>query len=495
MVRISQHLNAGLLIGLLVPFFFSMLQSQEYYNHNQNLYDNIQYLKTKGIIPEIDLTTLPLNINELPDSLMPYSYHGNIKKKKPITKLGLAFKLSKSLVNKNLLSNNIDVMGDGIYTYFMFKDKHLLISNTMFVTNNKKEADRDKPYPVKNIYSYTNTAFIQGHWKIGNVVTTFLAGREYYKIGHARKATLFLNDFSRPYDQFRSTFKYKGVTMDLLTIQLNNIADERRLLHIHRLGLNLKNKLYISFNEGAFNTGVNRPIEFQYLNPFIYWLPDKTSSTTSRDSNSLLHCSISYYPTNGWNIWGEILVDDYQINHDKIDDLEPNELGFVLGFQRVDFPFETSDFWLEYSAVTNRTYQTEKLTETYIHKGYPIGHYLGNDFDMMQLYYSQENINKKVKPYISVSYIRDGANGLDTPFDTPWLDSTVTMGTGYSEPFPTSPITYVTEIELAADYHFRNGSFINAGLFYQHKTLQKKTEENFSFILRLWFTLDRVFNY
>ena len=114
---------------------------------------------------------------------------------------------------------------------------------------------------------------------------------------------------------------------------------------------------------------------------------------------------------------------------------------------------------------------------------------------MLQLYYSQENVNGKLKPYISLVYLRDGANGLDTPFDMPWEDSTVTMETGYTEPFPTGPITYVTEMELAADYKFSSDSFINAGLFFQRKTLLGKTEDNFSLIIRLWFSLDKTFIY
>ncbi len=94
-----------------------------------------------------------------------------------------------------------------------------------------------------------------------------------------------------------------------------------------------------------------------------------------------------------------------------------------------------------------------------------------------------------------MAYLRNGANGLDTPFDTPWEDSTVTMETGYSEPFPTGPITYVTEMELAVDYHIRNNSMINGGLLYRRSTLQGETEEEFTFVLRLWLSLNKTFNY
>jgi len=212
-------------------------------------------------------------------------------------------------------------------------------------------------------------------------------------------------------------------------------------------------------------------------------------------ANGFLYGGLNYIHTPTLSLWAELLIDDYQINHEVKGDLEPNEIGFLGGVEKTGWPFSSSDLWLEYTRITNRTYQTPDLSETYTHRGFPIGHYLGNNFDMIQLYYSQEDLNSRLKPYMSLVYLRNGANGLDTPFDSPWEDSTVTMATGYSEPFSSGPITYVAEMELSADYRFGNDSFINAGLFYQRKTLLGQTENNFSFIIRLWFSLDKTFSY
>ena len=58
--------------------------------------------------------------------------------------------------------------------------------------------------------------------------------------------------------------------------------------------------------------------------------------------------------------------------------------------------------------------------------------------------------------YCDLAYLRDGAYGLETPFDTPWMDSTVTMATGYAERSPSGPITYFTELETGLDIYFKN---------------------------------------
>ena len=108
-------------------------------------------------------------------------------------------------------------------------------------------------------------------------------------------------------------------------------------------------------------------------------------------------------------------------------------------------------------------YQTPQLSETYAHRGYPIGHYLGNDFDLWQLHYEQEissvigtALLESINFYCDLAYLRDGAYGLETPFDTPWMDSTVTMATGYAERSPSGPITYFTELETGLDIYFKN---------------------------------------
>ena len=105
-------------------------------------------------------------------------------------------------------------------------------------------------------------------------------------------------------------------------------------------------------------------------------------------------------------------------------------------------------------------------------------------------------MNQKLKPYITLSYLRDGANGLDTSFDTPWIDDPeVTMQTGYSEPFPTGPVRSITEMELAADYELKNGSLINAGLLYSNGSSSSASSSGFSIVIRLWLTFGKSIQY
>ena len=87
------------------------------------------------------------------------------------------------------------------------------------------------------------------------------------------------------------------------------------------------------------------------------------------------------------------MIDDWQINKKNKGDLEPNEFGFILGLDVRDWLFKDFNFWAEYTKITNRTYQSYYLEEVYTHRNFPIGHYLGNDFDLIQI-----NISKNFQP-------------------------------------------------------------------------------------------------
>jgi len=397
----------------------------------------------------------------------------------------------------------IDIYGSGIYSTVNLTISSISIVNEMYLTTDSISAAKGIRKSVKNLYGFTNRALITYNSNNNGLKNKISFGRDYFEFGPKGKPSLLISKESRPFDQFRWEYKYKMAEGGLTAIQLDNIGDIRRYLTVHFLKLKLPWNLDVFWGESILYTGKNRSVEFQYFNPVILWSPELIVNTTG-DANGFLYggFEINYFPT--WQLWGELLVDDYQINKEVKGDLEPNEIGIVAGIQKTGFPFDKSITWLEYTRITNRTYQTPKPEETYTHRGYPIGHYLGNDFDLLQLHYEQK-LGKTVsfsyfkpeetKLYFDLGYLRDGANGMDTPFDTPWEDSTVTMETGYSEPFPTGPVTYYTELEAGVDFTFKNGSYLNTGLAWQRKGFQGEVENDYSLVVRLSIILSKRFNY
>ena len=96
------------------------------------------------------------------------------------------------------------------------------------------------------------------------------------------------------------------------------------------------------------------------------------------------------------NFYFEILIDD--INFHQSNAFYLNRYAYLVGLKFLSYPFNSSLLWVESSNVLNQVYQSYDPSHTFTHIGYPIGHYLGNDFINYRIHYSQilKSKNKKV---------------------------------------------------------------------------------------------------
>ena len=79
-------------------------------------------------------------------------------------------------------------------------------------------------------------------------------------------------------------------------------------------------------------SGIHRNWDFNYINPFSFWVIDSMNSF-SGDGNGFLYGGILFKNNFDWDIWSEILIDDYMINYDSEEHLEPNTIGITIGFE------------------------------------------------------------------------------------------------------------------------------------------------------------------
>ena len=161
-------------------------------------------------------------------------------------------------------------------------------------------------------------------------------------------------------------------------------------------------------------------------------------------------------------------MDDYQIDRNVP---EPTTYGYTLGFKFEKPANILQDIYLEYSRVANRTYQTygEFGQENYVHRNYPIGHYLGNDFESMLMLFFFKSYNYfglKNEPALKISMINSGANDLYTPWDSPWNDENNLQDGVFYENFPSSPSEVSIEGELLLKSLIGKSSYLEIGLKY-----------------------------
>ena len=93
------------------------------------------------------------------------------------------------------------------------------------------------------------------------------------------------------------------------------------------------------------------------------------------NDNTIIGLDFTCMP--GWktNFYGQLIVDDFQIDDEAQGDKEPNEIGFMLGiFRTGKIASLIPDVKLEYVRLTNRTYHQRDPRNRYLYRNKPLGH-------------------------------------------------------------------------------------------------------------------------
>ena len=361
------------------------------------------------------------------------------------------------------------------------------IHNTMILNTILDDDSNYIGFEWRNFTGFAEEGYIRYREQFKSLGIVITYGRFYDIWGEARTDQLFLSSASRPLDQLKMKVRFKRFTFISKIAQLDKIGVIRRYFSAHRM--TYKNDLFqIGFSESVLYGGENSSIEMTYLNPFLIFHGEKKNGP-ELDSNTMLAIDGRLF-LNNKSIYFEFLIDDYQADADVIDDLEPNELGLILG---ADISFEKMYLGLEYVGITNRTYKTPEDYEWYIHRNIPIGYGEGSDLwranVFSRYYYSQD-----WQFDLEIDYLVKGEGEMSKPWDTPWNDDGITMDTGYDETFPTGILEKQFSTSIGAFRMFDHNKWVSIELKYlstknvDHITNANADDFNVSFGLSWVFT-------
>jgi len=164
------------------------------------------------------------------------------------------------------------------------------------------------------------------------------------------------------------------------------------------------------------------------------------------------------------HIYSEILIDDFQVDNKTKIDLEPNEIGMLVGFE---YSGESFFFSAEGVGITNRTYKTGDQREWALHRNLPLGYEIGSDLGRINML-CRVYLDQKWHIDFEGDLIHKGEGGLDVPWDTPWMDDDVTLVTGYSESFPTGTVEVKSVFSVSAMRHWTRWNWFEIGLSYEN---------------------------
>lgn len=305
-----------------------------------------------------------------------------------------------------------------------------------------------------NIFIYSNifldeqkakdTTYIGKKWRglAGGVEQSFLNAKFKHLdifIGRFKsfwgiKKSLVLSE-ANALDGFQYRFTYKKISLtyrlaklDQLQAELTTSIFNNRYFVGHRLDLKLHKKLRVGLFESIIFGGIGRTVEMNYLNPLMSYHVEQLNNNLN--DNSFLGFDFTYYPIQNTKLYGQLLIDDYQIEKESQGDQEPNQYGMIIGGYIADI-VKTYDARFEYIKITNHTYNQAYDRNRYIFENNALGYFNTNDFDRINI-----SASKWITPNNSVSlhysYQRKGEGNIIDFWSEPWFEA----NGEYSEPFP-----------------------------------------------------------
>jgi hypothetical protein len=165
--------------------------------------------------------------------------------------------------------------------------------------------------------------------------------------------------------------------------------------------------------------GVNRPWEWNYLNPVLpyYW----EQQNNSVNDNPLWNLEISWRPRRGLELYGELMIDDFQIDFKS----EPQQIGFSSGMAWSGLADGRLFINVEYERVNTFVYGQDYPYNRYVHfrdflhqEAIGIGSNLGTDADRITLR-PRWHQSARLDLTALLEFVRNGEDRIDHPQQTP----------------------------------------------------------------------------
>ena len=225
-----------------------------------------------------------------------------------------------------------------------------------------------------------------------NDLITMQMGRAPLFLGQSLGHSIIQSIITPSFDHMYLQLKFNQFRLEILSGQLGSefLQGERIKRNIagHRLTWLSKNKkLFASFGEQIVYTGLNRGFEWHYLNPFVPYFftaleGDEEENTNGDNDNSILFATMRYVYKPQLSIFGELLIDDFQVD----DNNYQNGLGFQLGADGAfDISGKSITWVLEWTRINSWTHIHQGQFTSWQNRGHALGYPYGPDLNSFHI--------------------------------------------------------------------------------------------------------------
>jgi len=433
-----------LLVGSHFPFLLA--QNRSRYTVHDRTYLDVRYLILRHQLPLPSSSTGPIDLSGIPS----------------LGATGLPSITAPQKIDSYalLLMQPFYDQGAGIFSWGEARLGNLLLVNQMILEPTDALPPNYLGKTWRGLAGYTRQAFLDYSHTVPSFQWRLTAGRFEEYLGPGRTGQLFLSAGARPLDQVRLLLRHGPWEVLAGASELDVINGRRRYFSYHRLAFQIDSWL-VAATEGIVFSRMGGA-DLALLNPFQFYHLEQNNGPAL--SGNTMVSFTGRYLGKGWSLYGEFLMDDAQADHKVKGDLEPAEIGGLIGWE---WALPQAYLGLELVALTNRTYKTADTTEWYLHRGAPLGYPAGSDLGRVN-FHSRWYLNSAWQLDGEVDYLARGEGELSKPWDTPWMADSVTMETGYDEPFPTGVVERTVSLKLELTRIFRWDRWLSVVAKYYH---------------------------
>ena len=255
-----------------------------------------------------------------------------------------------------------------------------------------------KNHPITLDYSEIHTT-ISVDWKWG----VFTAGKDFLEWGYGESGKLVLSNKAPSFPFIRLDiypvpwlrFNYFHGWLSSNVIDSNNVYStlvegltrlsyRNKYIASHTLTITPLRGLDISLGESIIYSD---KLRISYLMPLMFFkLADHYLSNYDNNygDNAQFFAGISSRNhIKNTHLYGTLFIDEISLSNLLNSKPERNQTGFTLGGSIADIPINNSTFTIEYTKIYPFVYQHFIPTDTYENDSYFLGHWMGNNGDLI----------------------------------------------------------------------------------------------------------------
>lgn len=344
-------------------------------------------------------------------------------------------------------------------------------------------------------------------------------GRDYLSWGYGRHGTVLISTTPGAFDMVSLFLKTSVVKYNWFVSQLDPMPEftpdtnsympfptvgvpdplANRYFTGSRFEFNIANKVFVGFYQAATFGGVNAPIDLEIINPVR--ITYETEVNSNKDLNAFLGGDFSIYLPRNLNFYGDLMIDDWQVDHKSKSDLKPNLYAFDLGLRASNilehFGISGTDANVQLMVVRNRVYNEYNWSsfEKLLLRNYPVANPYGDNFWNLDVQTSHW-ISYDWKIGIQFLHLEHGSSNIYSPYTMPWLtDPKITVETGYNEAFPYGTVQVTNLVSATLLYQPRSDLYgrivIEYSLNHNYGYIAGLNKNVFSFLFTFYYNFKK----